>query len=144
VPSYRVQLNIYDWLLQRNGYDPCEKAALVYFDPRTSLSQAGFLKAWDEQGFSMKFDAKVLPIALESDKVVPPLLEKVRTLYDSPQPLKGREGCKNCLRIKKLMSLAGMGVKPEKINEFSDWVSLNRELGMAAHDAFGTALGWVM
>ena len=137
--GYRVQLNVYDHLLSKNGYGACDKAALVYFDPMTHLSEDEHLKQWDDNGMSLRFEAKILPIELNAAELLPPLIEKVREIYESAKPPKGRDGCKNCERIKALFEVSGKSLTFKDTVDFVDWVWLGLEFGdpkTAISDAF--------
>jgi len=46
-------------------------------------------------GFSMRFQAKVLTLDLQLDRI-PPLLQKVREIFDLATAPAGRDGCKDC------------------------------------------------
>jgi len=55
-------------------------------------------------GFTMKYDAKILPIKVEPNKTVN-LLKKVREIYDMPKVPIGKEGCKDCEKLEALSNL---------------------------------------
>jgi hypothetical protein len=54
--------------------------------------------------FVMRFVAKILPVALEPEKI-PALLVKVRAIYDLPVAPDGRENCKDCVLLNKLVGV---------------------------------------
>jgi hypothetical protein len=53
-------------------------------------------------GFKMPFGIKVVPVGLKPDKVLP-LMKKARTIYDNKELPKGRDGCKDCECLVKLL-----------------------------------------
>ena len=54
----------------------------------------------------MEFSAHIRPVDLAPDKI-PPLLAKVREIYDQKRPPKPQEGCKDCALLQGLIELAG-------------------------------------
>ncbi len=146
LPRYTVQLNVYDYLLEKNDFAKCKKAALVYFNPLTKLSSSEFLDRWNDGGVSLGFEAKVVSVELNHKKVLPPLLALVRKIYELKKAPQGRAGCKNCERIRKMLALAGKGIKLEDAQYFSDTIGMHKEFGLtereAVRDAFATLLGW--
>jgi len=146
LPSYGVQLNVYDYLLEKNDFPKCQKASLIYFDPTTALSAPEFLDRWDDLGFSLGFQAKVLPVELNHKEILPPLFARVRKVYELEKAPRGRAGCKNCERIENMLALAGKGIKLEDARYFSDLIGMHGEFGLteraAVRDAFVTLIGW--
>lgn len=107
LPMYRVQLNAYAYIAERVGYKPISGLGLVYYEPFTDIS-AGNVKSFTmENGFSMHFSGKLLPIELNPGSIVP-LLTRVREIYEQPNP-PTMAGCKNCETLEILISTLTTG-----------------------------------
>jgi len=105
LPIYEVQLNAYAYIGVRQGFHPVSGIALVYMEPQTNLAPEeldSFLRA---DGFLMGFAGHVLPLKLDSEERIPPLLEKVRKIYDLEFPPPGKEECKDCKCLDELMAM---------------------------------------
>jgi len=104
LPIYRVQLNCYARIAERLGMGTVRRLALLYYEPKTDISIGDLAGLTDDNGFAMRFNPKVVPIALEPE-IIPPLLEQARRLFDSPSPPQGREGCSNCRMVERMSDL---------------------------------------
>jgi len=51
----------------------------------------------------MPFSAKLLPIDLNPEAVIPPLLKKARQIGDCKTAPKGIDGCKDCQKLNELI-----------------------------------------
>jgi CRISPR/Cas system-associated exonuclease Cas4 (RecB family) len=107
LPLYEVQLNAYAYIGKRNGYDPIAGLALVYMEPLTDLSLEQLDTVIHEDGFLMGFGGHTLEINLNDEKLIPPLLNEVRKIYDQPVPPEGDEECKDCMLLEELINIVG-------------------------------------
>jgi CRISPR/Cas system-associated exonuclease Cas4 (RecB family) len=107
LPLYEVQLNAYAYIGKRNGYDPIAGLALVYMEPLTDLSLEQLDSVIHEDGFLMGFGGHTLEINLNDEKLIPPLLNEVRKIYDQPVPPEGDEECKDCMLLEELINIVG-------------------------------------
>jgi CRISPR/Cas system-associated exonuclease Cas4 (RecB family) len=107
LPLYEVQLNAYAYIGKRNGYDPLAGLALVYMEPLTDLSLEQLDSVIHEDGFLMGFGGHTLEINLNDEKLIPPLLNEVRKIYDQPVPPEGDEECKDCMLLEELINIVG-------------------------------------
>lgn len=77
LPLYEVQLNAYAWIAERLGMGKVNGLGLVYYEPQTEMTTENVDEVLADDGFSMKFQAKALPLDLRLDRI-PPLLHQVR------------------------------------------------------------------
>jgi hypothetical protein len=113
-PLYEVQLNSYAYIGERTGYKPVKGLALVYYEPLTNISPDEVDSYILDDGFSMNFSGRLLPMELKPDNI-PVLLGRVREIYDLPEAPKGVEGCKDCALLDVLVSVAGEDVADRQI-----------------------------
>jgi len=112
LPMYRTQLNAYAVVAERIGLGRVTGLALVYYEPVTDLTVDEVDTILADDGFSMRFQAKILPVELDPESITP-LLQKVRDIYDLARAPTGLEGCKDCRMLNALMKVAtdnGMGM----------------------------------
>lgn len=106
LPMYEVQLNAYAYIGKRQGFDPISGIALVYMEPQTDLTQDELdSKLWRD-GFLMGFAGYVLELKLEPEQKIPPLLKRVRLIYDLGSPPPGTEECRDCKLLDELIHTA--------------------------------------
>jgi hypothetical protein len=103
LPMYEVQLGAYAYIGRRQGFDPVSGIALVYMEPQTDLDQERLDSVLREDGFLMGFAGHVLQLKLEAEQKVPPLLEKVRDIYDLESPPQGNRDCSDCKLLDQLI-----------------------------------------
>jgi len=103
-PMYRMQLNAYAVIAERIGYGRVSGLALLYAEPVTDATVASEDRLHRSEGFSMGFDARILPVALDPE-AIPPLLDRVRSILGEGSPPQGRAGCKDCERLDGLVGL---------------------------------------
>jgi len=104
LPMYEVQLNSYALIAERLDYGRVTKLALVYAEPVTDRGSAeGAVSA---EGFAMGFSVSIHPVGIDP-RILVPLFQRARELYDLPHPPPGREGCEDCRRLDSL--IAGLG-----------------------------------
>ena len=106
LPMYKTQLNGYGFIAERLGMGKISGLGLVYYEPQTVLTAENFDAVLADDGFSMKFQAKLLPLELRLDSI-PPLLQKVRAIFDLPTAPAGRTGCKDCRLLDGLLKTVG-------------------------------------
>jgi hypothetical protein len=103
LPIYQVQLNGYAYIGTREGFDPVSNLILVYMEPQTDLSEEELDSLLKDDGFLMGFSGHVLELKLEAEEIIPPLLEKVRDIYDQKTPPQGKENCRDCGLLEQLI-----------------------------------------
>jgi hypothetical protein len=106
LPLYEVQLNAYAYIGKRQGFDPVSGIALVYMEPQTDLTQDELDSVVREEGFFMGFAGHVLELELETERKIPPLLERVREICDHRSPPPGKEECRDCGLLDQLIVAA--------------------------------------
>ncbi len=102
--SYVTQLNAYAYIGERLGLSPVGRLALVYMEPSTGEDTALNPDLVHSSGFSMDFSATVVDVDLKPEKLVPPLLRKVRAVAELDNPPDGSPGCKDCEALDLLIS----------------------------------------
>jgi len=105
-PMYEVQLNAYAVIGEQKGIAPVSGLALIYTEPVTDNDTARKDAYQTSAGFLMEFSAHIRPVDL-APKKIPPLLAKVREVYDIKRPPKSLPDCKDCALLKGLFDLAG-------------------------------------
>lgn len=105
-PMYEVQLNAYAYIGERQGFAPVSKLALVYMEPQTDLTPDNLDSILHEDGFLMGFEGHPLEIRLNGEETIPPLLKKVRKMYDQSVPPDGNSECKDCMLLDELIRIA--------------------------------------
>lgn len=93
---YKAQLNGYAYLAERLGMYPVRQLALVYMEPITDHETASLPNVVDSGGFTMQFNATIVPVEIVHDTMIPKLMSKARDIYDTPRVPSFEEGCKNC------------------------------------------------
>jgi PD-(D/E)XK nuclease superfamily len=106
-PMYEVQLNAYAVIGEQNGTAPVSGLALIYTEPVTDDATAAKDCNQSASGFLMEFSAHIRPVGLAPENI-PPLLAKVRDVYDQKSPPQPRKDCKDCALLQNLIELAGM------------------------------------
>jgi hypothetical protein len=104
LPMYKVQLNAYAYIGMRQGFDPVSGIALVYMEPQTDLTLEELDSILREDGFLMGFAGHVLPLKLEAEQRIPPLLKEVRRIYDLEPTPPGIQDCRDCKLLDQLMA----------------------------------------
>lgn len=103
-PLYKAQLNTYAYIAERVGFKPVSGLGLIYYEPLTDVTPEDLDSVVREDGFTMRFSAKLLPVELDVDRILP-LLARVRETYDLPHAPKGTEGCRDCELIQVMDNL---------------------------------------
>ena len=102
--AYRAQLNTYAYIAERVGLSPVSRLSLVYMEPATGEKTAQEPKWVHGQGFSMDFHARVVPVDPEPERLIPPLLRQAARIYDMPTPPPGRNNCRDCEAMGRLLA----------------------------------------
>ena len=104
-PLYRTQLNGYAYLGNRLGLGPVSQVALVYMEPVTDQDTAASPDMVDGRGFTMALSATVVPVELDPDGIIRPLMRQAKDIYDLPGPPERGPGCRDCAAVQDLASL---------------------------------------
>lgn len=105
LPMYQVQLNSYAVICEKTGTGSVSGLALIYYEPVTDVDADDVDSVVSADGFAMRFNAKILPVLLEPDSILP-LLARVREIYDLQHPPTGKAGCKDCRSLEELLALS--------------------------------------
>ncbi len=100
-PTYEVQLNGYAYIGKRIGFTPISGLSLIYMEPDTDSP------VFSDEKTSLGFTAKVRPVKLQPEKLIPPLLRSVRQQYDKATPPKRTSGCEDCEKLEELIRAMG-------------------------------------
>ena len=105
LPLYQVQLNGYALIGEQVGFSPVTGLGLCYYEPQTNVNEKTIKSSLIDGGFTMPFQAHLLEIGLDPQKIVLPLLRQVRELGDRQVMPEGRDGCEECGRVREVMGL---------------------------------------
>ena len=108
--NYEVQLNAYAYIGEHLGFSPVRRLALVYMEPLTDEETTQDPRLVDDRGFSMGFEATIVDVDLSPERLIPPLLHRVRDVADMERAPLGLPGCKDCQAIDSLMDSLGRGL----------------------------------
>ena len=103
-PMYDVQLNAYAYIAERTSYSPVTGLGLIYYEPMTDITPNSIDSFVQNDGFSMSFVAKLLPIELRPDNIQQ-LLQKAREIYEQPEAPKRGTNCKDCNILDEIVAL---------------------------------------
>ncbi len=103
-PMYQVQLNAYAVIGEQKGLKPVSGLALIYTEPVTDHATAAKDAYQNPSGFLMEFSAQIRPVEL-APATIPPLLAKIREIYDLKRPPQARAGCKDCSLLQSLIDV---------------------------------------
>ena len=105
LPLYTVQLNGYAMIGEQVGFSPVTGLVLCYYEPQTSVNEKTVNSLVIDGGFTMPFQAHLLEVGLDPQKVILPLLRQLREIGDRQVMPTGRDGCEGCGKVDKLMGL---------------------------------------
>src|ERR1039457_2908599 len=95
LPMYVPQRNSYAVIAERIGLGSVSGLGLVYHEPQTDIQQDDIDSLCADDGFTMRFVAKLLRVELRP-AMIPPLLQRVREICDLATAPVGRDGCEDC------------------------------------------------
>lgn len=93
--SYKRQLEVYEWLLRRNGFEVSNTGYFVYTNGRLDLD--GFFDR-------VEFTTKVIPYTGDDNWIEPTLLEIKQTLESNAMPKRSPD-CKYCSYVEQRVKL---------------------------------------
>jgi hypothetical protein len=104
MPIYEIQLNVYALIGEKTVLHPVSGLALIYMEPATGEDAFSDKGNSRRDGFAMGFSANVhlLPITPEH---IPPLLAKVREIFELQKAPDGCTGCKDCQLLEGLVNV---------------------------------------
>ena len=109
LPLYTVQLNGYALIGEQIGFSPVSGLGLCYYEPQTQVNDKTVKSSLIDGGFTMPFQAHLLEAELDPQRIVLPLLRRVREIGDRQVVPEGRDGCAGCGRVREVMGLVGGG-----------------------------------
>lgn len=99
---YEAQLNGYAYIANRVNMGPVTQLALVYMEPQTEHDRASHPASVNERGFLMELSAQIVPVRLDPDGIIPPLLKRAQEVYEMERPPEGNRGCRDCAAVEAL------------------------------------------
>jgi hypothetical protein len=105
-PLYLVQLNVYAYIANARGEFPTTALTLIYVEPMTEIPSTEFDLVMDDAGFALNFMATAKKVELKDGTFIPELMQRAREIYERSKPPAGREGCKDCEALERLMRVA--------------------------------------
>jgi hypothetical protein len=103
-PMYQAQLNGYALIAEENGYNPVSQIDLVYLEPQSEVGD-NLKSVLNNEGFCLPFKSRIVPVELNSQETIKPLLKQARNLFDMQSLPEPRQGCKDCQMINDLVNL---------------------------------------
>jgi hypothetical protein len=103
LPLYHVQLNAYAAIAARLGLGTVAALWLIYCEPQ-AVDEGNPLALSRDDGFTMHFVAKIVPVRLQPE-IIPPLLAQARRIADMPVPPAGRADCPDCRKLGVLLEM---------------------------------------
>lgn len=104
LPMYSVQLNSYAVIAERIALGKVHGLGLVYYEPPGDIDDEALCASTLDDGFVMRFGAKLLTIPLEPATILP-LLRKVREIHDMATAPDRRPECKDCRLLDRLVEV---------------------------------------
>ena len=101
---YRAQLNAYAWIGRRLDLPPVSRLALVYMEPATDDETLAAPELIDAKGFALGFRPRVVEVAHEPDRLIPPLLRQAAHIHALPAPPEAGSGCRDCAALDGLLA----------------------------------------
>ena len=126
---YQAQVNMYGFLLERSpeAYQ-VSRVAVLYYEFE-SLTDRAILKHVGNDYMMAKFKPTLVEVEYDPEKIVVPLLEKVRELIDMDTPPDGKDDCKDCGLLAAFHDFATVtdGVRPSNGYDRDDVNRYSRE-----------------
>jgi len=97
--SYKWQMEIYQWLFRRNGFEVSKTGYFVYCNGMTDK------KAFDGK---LEFDVKVIPYDGDDSWIEPKIIEAHKCLTDAKVP-ESDEECHYCIYLEDVREVVGRG-----------------------------------
>lgn len=92
-PTYKKQMEVYQWLLRHNGLKVSDTAYFVYCNGNATLE--GFTNASDSQLGELKFDIKIIPYVGNTEWIDNTLLE-IKKVLENEKPPAANPKCEWC------------------------------------------------
>ncbi len=104
MPMYEVQLNAYAYCLEAQGKN-VGRAGFAYFEGDTGQLGAVPHKLVTDVGHDFNFFVFFKEIDLNPEKMIPPLLKKVRAIYELEEPPEPSAECPHCQMLQQYLNL---------------------------------------
>ncbi len=85
---------------------PTTALSLIYVEPLTDIPSTEFDLVMSDSGFALNFMATRKKVELKAETLIPELLRKARGIYERSKPPAGREGCRDCELLERLVGVA--------------------------------------
>lgn len=102
LPAYKIQLLGYAELIEQAGLGEVDGAAIVYFENQSKAYRDNPLDLASSKGFSIPFEINTVPVDLDR-KQLRFLMKRFRDIANLQLPPKGRDRCKDCARLQRLL-----------------------------------------
>lgn len=107
LPLYIVQLNAYALIFEELGMGKVSGLYLLYYEPQGDCPiENGIKEVLLQDGFHMPFTAHLKQIDLDPQRIVLPLLKRVRAMWDKGQVPAAKDGCRDCLLLDQIMKIS--------------------------------------
>ena len=109
--AYEVQLNAYAWIAESSDLSPVNKLVLIFMEPNSSSEYAECSDSLSSQGLDLGFTARIVSVQRRPEKLIPPLLEKVRLVSEMKMPPSPRSRCRECRNLDNLIVKIATGIE---------------------------------
>ncbi len=106
LPMYEVQLNSYAYIGNSTAFNPVSGIGLIYYEPITDITTASIDALLVDGGFQLTFSSHLHALELDPDGIIPPLLQKVRDIFDNTKAPERLNGCEDCEKLDRLINFA--------------------------------------
>lgn len=101
LPIYDVRLNTYARIVDALGIGKVERLFIINYWPKNDVRPIhvsdDIIYGW----FTKHFGLRIVPVELQPD-VIPPLLRKIREIFDAPSAPSEQNGCNNCEALTRI------------------------------------------
>ena len=111
--SYQMQLNAYAWIAESVGYSPISRLYLIFMEPESQKEFASSNSSISEMGMALGFKSNIIEVERRPEKLIPPILDLVHSVSKMKIPPKGRNRCKNCVRLDEMIVKMTYGITNE-------------------------------
>jgi len=79
-------------------------------EPDNSRESVENVNSFSSQGLNLGFVARIVPVKRHPENLIPPLLEKVRAVYEMKTPPAPRGRCRECRNLDNLIVRIATGI----------------------------------
>ena len=108
-----MQLNAYAWIAESVGYSPISRLYLIFMEPESQKEFASSNSSTSEMGIALGFKSNIIEVERRPEKLIPPILDLVHSVSKMKIPPKGRNRCRDCVRLDEMIVKMTYGITNE-------------------------------